>query len=250
MTGWILRVLLVSSSFIDQALMEIHLYRRWSSFAELRESSTKQSFAHLQPQQLQLQNVVLLFTLCGMFNIFRYPNIQTYSGIFTSTSSTHPIGVCVYLYRPKYLFYLSCHLSLVFLQSPKPSTVFQALCVWVSYRWVIFFMENRESVTLRPGRGNARETTQAKSWVRFEDTERRDRTQQIDNQESRSITSGSSGQFCLKTNREKNGSELTRIHNITAAFLPEDGMYWQIYLNFRSSEKAGKWQTAMWKRKR
>lgn len=68
----------------------------------------------------------------------------------------------------------------------------------------------------------------------------RDRTQQIDNQESRSITSGSSGQFCLKTNREKNGSELTRIHNITAAFLPEDGMYWQIYLNFRSSEKAGK----------
>lgn len=70
----------------------------------------------------------------------------------------------------------------------------------------------------------------------FKTQKGRDKAQQINNQEGRSITSGRSGQFCLKTNRK----ELTRIHNITAAFLCGDGTYWQIYLHFRSSEKAGK----------
>lgn len=38
----------------------------------------------------------------------------------------------------------------------------------------------------------------------------KDRAQQINNQESRSILSGRSGQFYLKKNTEKNGRELTR----------------------------------------
>lgn len=52
---------------------------------ELRERSTEESFAHLQAQQLQLQDVVSFFTLCDTFNIFRYPNTETYSEIFTTT---------------------------------------------------------------------------------------------------------------------------------------------------------------------
>lgn len=46
----------------------------------------------------------------------------------------------------------------------------------------------------------------------------RDRAQQINSQESSSITSGRSGEFCLKTNTEENGRELTRKYNCCIPF--------------------------------